>query len=105
MKLNETIKCADGFTMSVQAHGGAYCSPRTNNAEKYTAVEVGFPNREEPLLLDFAEDPDKPTDTVYGWVPAKVVVNVIAKHGGMVKGELPRGIAPLVARGRQYGSF
>ena len=59
MKLNETIKCADGFTMSVQAHGGAYCSPRINNAEKYTAVEVGFPNREEPLLMDFAEDPDK----------------------------------------------
>jgi len=100
MKLNKKVVCADGFTMSVQARQGAYCSPRMDNAEKYTAVEVGFPNREEPLLLDFAEDPDKPTDTVYGWVPAKVVVNVIAKHGGMVQGELPRGIAPLVASGR-----
>ena len=98
MKLNKTIKCADGFTMSVQAHNGAYCSPRINNAEKYTAVEVGFPNREEPLLLKFAEDPDKPTETVYGWVPAKVVATVIAKHGGMIQGELPRGIPPLVAR-------
>ena len=105
MKLNKKVVCADGFTMSVQAHQGAYCSPRIDNAEKYTAAEVGFPNREEPLLLDFAEDPDKPTDTVYGWVPAKVVVNVIAKHGGMVQGELPRGIAPLVASGRNYGSF
>ena len=100
MKLNKTIKCADGFTMSVQAHQGAYCSPRIDNAEKYTAAEVGFPSREESLLLDFAEDPDRPTDTVYGWVPAKVIVNIIAKHGGMVEGEVPRGIAPLRASGR-----
>ena len=105
MKLNKKVVCADGFTMSVQAHQGAYCSPRIDNAEKYTAAEVGFPNREEPLLLDFAEDPDKPTDTVYGWVPAQVIVNIIAKHGGMVGGEVPRGIAPLVASGRNYGSF
>ena len=100
MKLNDLVECADGFTMSVQAHEGAYCSPRMDNAEKYTKVEVGFPNREESLLLDFAEDTDRPTDTVYGWVPAKVVVNIIAKHGGMVGGEVPRGIAPLVASGR-----
>ena len=92
MKLNETIKCADGFTMSVQAHGGAYCSPRTNNAEKYTAVEVGFPNREEPLLLDFAEDPDKPTQTVYPYVPVDVVNKLIKKHGGTIFGEIPAGV-------------
>ena len=100
MKLNDLVECADGFTMSVQAHEAAYCAPRRNNAEKYTKVEVGFPNREESLLLDFAEDTDRPTDTVYGWVPAKVVVNIIAKHGGMVGGEVPRGIAPLVASAR-----
>ena len=100
MKLNTLVECADGFTMSVQAHEGAYCSPRCDNAEKYTAVEVGFPSRDESLLTDFAEDSDRPTDTVYGWVPAKVVVNIIAKHGGMVQGEVPRGIAPLVASGR-----
>ena len=100
MKLNELVECADGFTMSVQAHEGAYCSPRMDNAEKYTAVEVGFPSREEPLLLDFAEDSDRPTKTVYGWVPAKVIVNVIAKHGGMVDGEVPRGIAALRASAR-----
>ena len=100
MKLNKLVECADGFTMSVQAHEGAYCSPRCNNAKKYTAAEVGFPSQEEPLLLDFAEDSDRPTDTVYGWVPAKVIVNVIAKHGGMVEGEVPPGIAPLRASAR-----
>ena len=100
MKLNNLVECADGFTMSVQAHDGAYCSPRINDAEKYTAAEVGFPSWKEPLLMEFAEDSDRPTDTVYGWVPAKVIVNVIAKHGGMIEGEVPRGIAPLVASGR-----
>jgi len=92
---NAYIVCADGFEMSVQAHGGAYCSPRIDNAEKYTAAEVGFPNRREILLIKYAEDPDALTNTVYGWVPTQVIVNVIAKHGGMVSGKLPPGMAEL----------
>ena len=95
MKLNKPIECVDGFKMSVQAHEGAYCSPRVNNAEKYTAAEVGYPSKAEPLLMQWAENPNLPTDTVYGWVPAQVIVNVIAKHGGMVSGELPRGMIEL----------
>ena len=103
MKLNKAVKCADGFTMSVQAHAGAYCSPRMAGAPEYRQVEVGFPSMEEPLLMDWAEDADKPTDTVYGWVPVQVVTNVIAKHGGMVSGEVPPGVIPLEAT--QNGSF
>ena len=52
MKLNEEIVCKDGFTMSVQAHHGAYCSPRIDDAAKYTSVEVGFPSQPESLLMD-----------------------------------------------------
>lgn len=96
MKLNAKIVCADGFTMSVQAHEGAYCTPRVNDAEKYTEVEIGFPNRKEPLLMQWAEDGADPTGTVYGWVPAQVVVNVIAKHGGVITGELPSGMPILM---------
>ena len=84
----EMIKCADGFTMSVQAHRGAYCSPRSG-VGPFTAVEVGFPNEPEELLMEFAESPSNPTDTVYGWVPAKVILEVVTKHGGMIGGELP----------------
>ena len=39
---NKMVVCASGFKMSVQAHNGAYCSPRIDNAEKYTHVEIGF---------------------------------------------------------------
>jgi len=49
----------------------------------------------EELLLPYAEEPDKPRGTVYGYVPAQVIVNVIAKHRGVVSGELPAGITHL----------
>ena len=94
------VLCADGFSMSVQAHESAYCQPRENNAPSYVEVEVGFPNREEPMLLDYAEEPDRPTNTVYAWVPVQVVTNVIAKHGGAVDGEVPPGVALLRASAR-----
>ena len=90
--------CADGFSMSVQASSTNYCSPRRDGAEKYTAVEVGFPIATEELLIEFAEEPGRPTETVYGWVPSQTVALVIAKHGGLVDGELPPGVPPLRAR-------
>jgi len=95
--LNKLVKCADGFSMSVQARSGSYCTPRVDGAERYTAVEVGYPSRVEPLLMPFCEDPDEPTETVYGYVPSHVVTTVIAKHGGMVEGEVPPGVAELKA--------
>jgi len=97
MKLNEKIVCADGFEMSVQAHQGGYCTPRINNADRYTAVEVGFPNQIDELLLEYCEDEGNPTETVYGYVPVTTVSLVIAKHGGIISGELRAGIPYLTA--------
>ena len=94
---NRQVVCADGFTMSVQAHQGAYCTPRMSGARKYTHVEVGFPSEREDLLIQWAEEPDKPTQTVYGWVPVQTVTNVLVKHGGIVDGEVPLGVAPIPA--------
>ena len=91
-KKNKIVRCADGFTMSVQANEGAYCTPRLDEAGSYTEVEVGFPSHTESLLLHYAEDQDSPTETVYGWVPATTVAMVCAKHGGVVSGELPKGV-------------
>ena len=96
-KLNKTVVCADGFSMSVQAGTGNYCKPRQPDADRYTAVEIGFPSHEEPLLLQYAAEPDYPTETIYAYVPVQVVTDVIAKHGGMIKGEVPAGIPTLWA--------
>ena len=95
VKLNKEIVCKDGFIMSVQANEGAYCHPRVDNAPSYKSVEVGFPSHPEPLLLDWADDPERPTGTVYGYVPVATILLVCAKHGGVVSGELPPGIPAL----------
>lgn len=75
------IRCADGFTMSVQASAGTYCAPREDSGP-WTAVEIGFPNRIEPLLWPYAETPGQWTDTVYGWVPVELAAAVVELHGG-----------------------
>ena len=85
------VKCKDGFSISVQASEIHYCSPRVNGDVIYDNVELGFPNAEEGLIAEYAEDPDKPTNTVYGYVPVEIVNQLIEKHGGIVcdqKGEL-----------------
>jgi len=109
----KTVICADGFRMSVQASKGHYSEPRIDNAV-YASVEVGGISEPEPLLFEHMEFLPKydeewniieetaseklhrqvevSTDAVYGWVPADVILKVIAKHGGQVGGELP----PLV---------
>ena len=88
-KFYERLVCTDGFSMSVQANEGAYCTPRENDQSEYASVEVGFPSEEEPLIMEYAENPDDPTETVYGWVPAHVIRKVIVKHGGISTGEHP----------------
>ena len=97
MKLNKRIVCLDGFSMSVQAREGSYCTPRVDNAEQYTHVEVGFPSEAEEMLMQWAEDREKPTDTVYGWVPAQTIALVCAKHGGIIEGNVPPGVPHLWA--------
>lgn len=77
------ITCADGFSLSVQASHGAYCSPRRNLAEWYE-VEVGFPSAKPEFFAEYAEESDRYTDTVYGYVPIELVEQCIALHGGMV---------------------
>ena len=74
------IKCTDGFTMSVQASEHHYSTPRTDTTTAYVAYEVGYPSQREPLLMPFHECEDS---TVFCWVPAEVLIQVILKHGGM----------------------
>jgi len=93
-KINKPVVCADGFEMSVQAHTLANSMFNADTGH-YTHVEVGFPNRFEPLLQNWAEDKERPTETVYGYVPAQRVALVCAKHGGVVSGELPPGVVVL----------
>ena len=84
----ETVHCADGFNMSVQASRYNYCSPRDNTGP-WDSVEVGHPSAYELCLMPYAEEPGRPTETVYGYVPNKLVHSIIETHGGLVSGEVP----------------
>ena len=80
------IVCSDGFKMSVQVGSSLYSTPK-KVAKRYSAVEIGFPSVHEPLIEEFAESsfdetPDY-TDTVYPYVPVKIVNKVLKKHGGI----------------------
>lgn len=75
--------CADGFGISIQASQYHYCAPREDGQIDYEQVELGYPSEREEMILDFAEDPDDPTNTVYGYVPVGVVDEMLEKHGGI----------------------
>ena len=82
------IVCTDGFTMSVQVGYSLYSTPK-KVAKRYSAVEIGYPSDHEPLIEEYAEcftfeelDIDF-TDTIYPYVPVKIVDKVLRKHGGI----------------------
>ena len=82
------IVCEDGFTMSVQVGYSLYSTPK-KIAKRYSAVEIGYPSEPEELIKEWAEfslfsdeEPDY-TDTVYPYVPVKIVDKVLKKHGGI----------------------
>ena len=84
------IVCSDGFEMSVKVGSSLYSTPK-KVAKRYSAVEIGFPSEHEPLIEEYAEtfykedgeDVTDYTDTVYPYVPVRIVDKVLKKHGGI----------------------
>ena len=91
------IVCVDGFEMSVQVGYSLYSEPK-KVAKRYSKVEIGYPSEPEDLIKEWAEftpfdedeEPDY-TDTVYPYVPVKIVNKVLKKHGGIDLTETLRG--------------
>ena len=83
------LECFDGFSISLQGSETNYCSPRKDVAI-YGAIEAGYPSEEEELLLPYQEDKQLPMEeSVFGWVPMKVVYDLVIKHGGWKEGGIP----------------
>lgn len=84
MELRKPVKFRDGFSVSIQASRFHYCTPREDSDLRafYSAVECGFPNKKEVLLMPYAEDRKRPTKTVYAWVPREIIFALCDKHGG-----------------------
>ena len=74
-----------GLVLSIQASDRHYCWPReTIDYDLYESFEVGFPSCKVDILMPYAEDATRPTDTVYANVPRSVIKKLIDKHGGIV---------------------
>lgn len=85
-KVYPRIVCADGASVSIQAGGYIYSTPRDNYGS-YTHIEAGFPSVEPPASWrEYAEDPDALTETVYAYMPWVCVDEFINVHGGLVEG-------------------
>jgi hypothetical protein len=90
------VVCHDGYDVSIQAGPYSYSHPRDDHGP-YDEVELGYPNRSDPLIDSYAEDPEALTNTVYPFVPAKIAHLLIAKHGGALSGTVPSGVIMLMA--------
>lgn len=99
-EFNNRITCVDGFSLSVIAGTGTYCSPKPplipnlpsfidEHSDRYytgpyTHVEVGFPSdRPEPWdKWSKYWDGEEPVESVYPYVPVELVRELIESHGG-----------------------
>jgi len=82
----QSLKFADGNSMSVQASSYHYCSPRTtfDDFGLYDSFEVGFPSKHYDSLEQYKDGPGDQTESVFGWVPKEVIEKIINDAGGVV---------------------
>ena len=66
--------CFGDLKLSIQASNFHYCTPR-RDCDWYSEVEVGFPNFNfsDEFIAQYAQNVDTPQDTVYAYVPIKVL--------------------------------
>lgn len=81
------VTLKDGVSMSIQASGFHYSEPRKSGLSKYESYEVGYPSDVIEQLIPYAEcmseDREELLNTVYGYVPHEVLVDVVREHGGL----------------------
>ena len=83
-ELSPKIVCVDGFSMRVQVSSGHYCFPRLDDSPCYGMAEIGYPSSwMDGSLEEYAEEWDKQTDTIYCYVPVKLINAIIESHGGI----------------------
>jgi hypothetical protein len=75
------IATASGLSISIQAGPYSYCLPRSSSGP-YENVEAGYPSERVEEIMEWVEDEQNPTATVYGRVPVAVLARAIAARGG-----------------------
>jgi hypothetical protein len=75
---------ANGVSLSIQASYNHYCTPRMLIPyAQYSEFEVGYPSEVIEALMPYCKDSNRPTETVYSYVPLEVLHTYIASVGGV----------------------
>lgn len=84
--VREELLLGNGERISVQASKFHYCTPRENDAESYTTVEVGnVDNIELPEEWAKYRGGEWSSDfEVYAYIPVNLVWDMIQSKGGLV---------------------
>lgn len=78
----DRVECSNDVSLSIQVGSYLYCKPR-NDTGPWTHVEVGFPSERPPQSWGgYCEDWNRPTETVYSYVPIEMVLDWINENGG-----------------------
>ena len=83
----ERIVFANGESVSIQAGALHYSSPRENSVSgsysDYSEFEFGFPSvKPTDEIMQYAEDTENPTNTIYAYVPIQLIVDWINEMAG-----------------------
>ena len=82
------IVFVNGESVSIQAGALHYSSPRENSVSgsysDYSEFELGFPSvKPTDEIMQYAEDQENPTNTIYAYVPVQLIVDWINENGGL----------------------
>lgn len=86
-KMTTRLLLADGSSLSIQASGGHYCTPRCDFDDygQYYEFEIGFPSVHMDELTPYQDGSGDQTSSVFGYVPKEIIESLIDSRGG-VKG-------------------
>lgn len=82
------IVFANGESVSIQAGAFHYSYPRKDSVNWtysiYTDFELGYPSvKPSNEIMQYIENKENPTGTVYAYVPVQLIVNWINENGGL----------------------
>jgi hypothetical protein len=85
----DRFELGNGMSVSIQASDSHYSSPRISglDATEYTQFELGYPNFRPPnYILEYAEEKDEPTETVYPYVPYELIQRMLEEMSDVIEG-------------------
>jgi hypothetical protein len=85
-RLIPSVKCADGFWVSIQGHEGAYSDPRETlrNIYEYDEMEI----KVSELLPERFNQYRDGDSSIYGYVPVEMIEALLVEHGGIADTKL-----------------